>query len=227
MDKKDGMSKTVTVVIPIYNVEKYLNRCIESVIGQTYENLEIILVDDESPDNCPQICEDWKNRDNRIKVVHKKNAGLGYARNTGIDCATGEYICFVDSDDYVAADMVEKTYKCAEQYNADIVLYGYNVVDSNGKKVKECIPKPYKTFYKNEEIQKYVLPNMIATDPNAGDEFWMSMCGGLFSMRLINEANWRLASERDIISEDVYSLLQLYNSAVSYTHLTLPTTERV
>ena len=106
MDKKDGMSKTVTVVIPIYNVEKYLNRCIESVIGQTYENLEIILVDDESPDNCPQICEDWKNRDNRIKVVHKKNAGLGYARNTGIDCATGEYICFVDSDDFVAADMV-------------------------------------------------------------------------------------------------------------------------
>lgn len=105
MDKKDGMSKTVTVVIPIYNVEKYLNRCIESVVGQTYENLEIILVDDESPDNCPQICEDWKNRDNRIKVVHKKNAGLGYARNTGIDCATGEYICFVDSDDYVAADI--------------------------------------------------------------------------------------------------------------------------
>lgn len=91
MDKKDGMSKTVTVVIPIYNVEKYLNRCIESVAGQTYKNLEIILVDDESPDNCPRICEDWKNRDNRIKVIHKKNGGLGYARNTGIDCATGEY----------------------------------------------------------------------------------------------------------------------------------------
>ena len=69
MDKKDGMSKTVTVVIPIYNVEKYLNRCIESVAGQTYKNLEIILVDDESPDNCPRICEDWKNRDNRIKVM--------------------------------------------------------------------------------------------------------------------------------------------------------------
>lgn len=108
MDKKDGMSKTVTVVIPIYNVEKYLNRCIESVAGQTYKNLEIILVDDESPDNCPRICEDWKNRDNRIKVIHKKNGGLGYARNIGIDCATGEYICFVDSDDYIAADMVEK-----------------------------------------------------------------------------------------------------------------------
>lgn len=159
---------------------------------------------------------------NILYIVHKKNAGLGYARNTGIDCATGEYICFVDSDDYVAADMVEKTYKCAEQYNADIVLYGYNVVDSNGKKVKECIPKPYKTFYKNEEIQKYVLPNMIATDPNAGDEFWMSMCGGLFSMRLINEANWRLASERDIISEDVYSLLQLYNSVTSVAFLAEP-----
>lgn len=91
-----------------------------------------------------------------------------------------------------------------------------------GKKVKECIPKPYKTFYKNEEIQNYVLPNMIATDPNAGDEFWMSVCGGLFSMRLINGANWRLVSERDIISEDVYSLLQLYNSVKSVAFLAEP-----
>ena len=223
MDKKDGMSKTVTVVIPIYNVEKYLNRCIESVVGQTYENLEIILVDDESPDNCPQICEDWKNRDNRIKDECIKRMLAWDTQEILASIVQLESISvLLIATIMLLQDVVEKTYKCAEQYNADIVLYGYNVVDSNGKKVKECIPKPYKTFYKNEEIQKYVLPNMIATDPNAGDGFWMSMCGGLFSMRLINEANWRLASERDIISEDVYSLLRLYNSVTSVAFLSEP-----
>ena len=100
----------VSVVLPIYNVEKYLDRCIESVVGQTYKNLEIILVDDESPDGCPKKCEDWAKRDKRIKVIHKENAGLGYARNTGIENATGEYICFFDSDDYVEKDTIEKAY---------------------------------------------------------------------------------------------------------------------
>ena len=92
----------VSVVLPIYNVEKYLSRCLESVVNQSYRKLEIILVDDESPDKCPEICDKWAAKDNRIKVVHKKNAGLGHARNTGIENATGEYICFVDSDDYIA-----------------------------------------------------------------------------------------------------------------------------
>ena len=86
----------VSVVLPIYNVEKYMDRCINSIINQTYKNLEIILVDDGSPDNCPQKCDDWGIKDSRIKVVHKKNAGLGMARNTGIENATGDYICFID-----------------------------------------------------------------------------------------------------------------------------------
>lgn len=98
----------VSVVLPIYNVEKYLNRCVKSVVNQSYKSLEIILVDDGSPDNCPTLCEDWAKKDSRIKVVHKENAGLGYARNTGIENATGEYICFFDSDDYIALDAIEK-----------------------------------------------------------------------------------------------------------------------
>lgn len=85
----------VSIVLPIYNVEKYLDRCIESVINQTYRNLEILLVDDGSPDDCPQKCEEWAKKDGRIKVIHKANAGLGYARNTGIENASGEYICFL------------------------------------------------------------------------------------------------------------------------------------
>ena len=90
MDKKDDMSKTVTVVIPIYNVEKYLARCVDSIVNQTYKNLEIILVDDGSPDRCSQMCDDYAEKDSRIKVVHKKNGGLSDARNAGIAVATGE-----------------------------------------------------------------------------------------------------------------------------------------
>lgn len=90
----------ISVIIPIYNVEQYINQCVDSILNQTYKNLEIILVDDGSPDNCPQICDDYARKDNRVKVIHKKNGGLSSARNAGMDISTGEYLCFVDSDDY-------------------------------------------------------------------------------------------------------------------------------
>lgn len=105
----------VTIVLPIYNVEKYLNRCINSIVNQTYKNLEIILVDDGSPDKCPEMCDEWEKKDTRIKVIHKQNEGLGMARNTGIENATGDYICFFDSDDYLELTAIEKLYKLAEK----------------------------------------------------------------------------------------------------------------
>ena len=212
MKKLTTKEEIVTVIVPVYNVEKYLDRCVNSIVCQTYKNLEIILIDDGSPDRCPEMCDAWKLKDNRIKVIHKKNAGLGYARNTGIDNATGKYLCFVDSDDYIASDTIEKAYYCAVQYNADIVSYGYYVVGSDGKVVRKYLPKPNKPFFEGNEVKSFVLPNMIATDPNAGGEFWMSMCGGLFSNDLITRAKWRLVSERDVISEDVFSLLRLYKN---------------
>lgn len=205
----------ISVVLPIYNVEKYLNRCINSVINQSYHNLEIILVDDGSLDKCPQICDEWAKKDRRIKVIHKKNAGLGYARNTGIENACGEYICFIDSDDYVALDMIERTYSLAKKTNADIVSYGYCFVDSKGEKGKSFIPRPNKMFFEGEDILSYVLPNMLQNTPKTGCEFWMSMCGGLFSFDLIKRANWYMVSEREVISEDVFSLLRLYKNVKS------------
>lgn len=101
------MEKCVSVIVPIYKVEPYLKRAVDSIINQTYSKLEIILVDDGSPDNCGKICDDYAKRDNRIKVIHKENGGLSDARNAGLDIATGEYIAFVDSDDYIAEDFVE------------------------------------------------------------------------------------------------------------------------
>ena len=123
----------VSIVVPIYNVEKYLEQCIDSIINQTLKEIEIILVDDGSPDNCPQICDDYVKKDSRIKVVHKTNGGLSSARNAGIEIATGDYIGFVDSDDYIELDMYEKMYNIAIENNVDFVMSDYYSVSNEGK----------------------------------------------------------------------------------------------
>jgi len=123
----------ITVIIPVYNVEKYLNRCIESIINQTYKNLEIILVDDGSTDNSGKICDEYALKDNRIKVIHKQNGGVSSARNKGLEVATGEYIGFVDSDDYIEKDMYEYLYNGCVFFNAQIsscsTLFEGKVID--------------------------------------------------------------------------------------------------
>lgn len=97
-------SKTISIIVPVYKVEPYLDECVQSIVDQTYQNLEIILVDDGSPDCCPAICDAWAEKDHRIKVIHKENGGLSDARNAGIHAATGQYVAFVDSDDFVAPE---------------------------------------------------------------------------------------------------------------------------
>ena len=114
------MNPLISVIVPIYNVEKYLARCVDSIVNQTYKNLEIILVDDGSPDRCPQMCDDYAEKDSRIKVVHKKNGGLSDARNAGMVVATGEYISFIDSDDYVSDDFFECLLDVMNKENSDI-----------------------------------------------------------------------------------------------------------
>lgn len=114
------IDKLVSVIVPIYKVENYLRECIDSIIYQTYTNLEIILVDDGSPDNCPAICDEYAENDNRIKVVHKENGGLSSSRNAGLEIATGEYIAFVDSDDYIDKTFIEKLYNGITENDYDL-----------------------------------------------------------------------------------------------------------
>lgn len=211
----------VTVVIPIFNVEKHLDRCMESVVNQTYPNLEIIMVDDGSTDTCPQKCEEWAKRDDRIKVVHKENAGLGMARNTGIEHASGEYICFFDSDDYISLDLIEKTLSFAKSEHSEIVIFGFHKVDPAGHIQKSIIPNTKKHRYTGEEVQNVFLPDLIGPDLHTGErtDLWMSACACLYSMELIHRARWRFTSERDIISEDIYSLLCLYKDVNSVSIL--------
>lgn len=114
------MKPLISVIIPIYNVEKFLEECISSVVEQTYRHLEIILVDDGSPDGCPLMCDKWAERDSRIKVIHKANGGLSDARNAGLEVASGDYIAFVDSDDWIMPEMYEKMLLVMQLENADI-----------------------------------------------------------------------------------------------------------
>lgn len=118
----------ISVIVPVYNVEQYLNRCVESIVNQTYENLEIILVDDGSPDNCPAICDAWAAKDNRVKVIHKTNGGLSDARNAGMAVVTGELMGFVDSDDWIAPDMYQLLYENMQQNDSDISACGVQMV---------------------------------------------------------------------------------------------------
>lgn len=127
------MNSLISVIVPIYNVEKYLDRCVDSIINQTYKNLEIILVDDGSPDNCPQMCDDYAKKDSRIKVVHKENGGLSDARNAGMKVATGEYVSFIDSDDYISLDFYEILLQTMIDNDSDIVECGVVKFYENGK----------------------------------------------------------------------------------------------
>lgn len=121
----------VSVIVPIYNVEDYLPKCIDSIQKQSYDKLEIILVDDGSPDKCGDICEEYKLQDERIKVVHKPNGGLSDARNAGMEVATGEYYVFIDSDDYVHPQMIEKLLDACDKTGADMAVCGFKSVTEN------------------------------------------------------------------------------------------------
>ena len=200
----------ISVIVPIYNVEQYLDRCISSIAGQTYRNLEILLIDDASTDRSPEICDAWARKDDRILAIHKANAGAGMARNTGIEHAKGKYIFFFDSDDYTAPNAIETAYNAAVEHQADVVVYGAARVDEAGAVLWSKIPEP--RIYQGDEVQQEFLPAMMGEDPKTGHDarIPLSPWSCLFSADLIHRAQWRYVSEREIISEDVYSQIELF-----------------
>ena len=123
----------ISMIVPIYNVEAYLPRCVESLLNQTHQNIEIILVDDESPDNCGKMVDEYAAKDSRVKVIHQKNKWLGGARNSGLKIATGKYVCFVDSDDYVRTDMCELLFHRIEEEQTDMVIFDIYHVSKEGE----------------------------------------------------------------------------------------------
>ena len=150
----------ISVIVPIYNVEKYLEKCIESIINQTYRNLEIILVDDGSLDNSGAICDEYAKRDKRIRVIHKENGGLSDARNAGINVAKGEYIGFIDGDDYIDVSMYEKLIEALIANNTDMSICNFRYVDEKGEKVaKEEFPIQNSVVEGNDILKKDMFEN--------------------------------------------------------------------
>lgn len=151
----------VSVIVPIYKVEKYLDRCIQSIAEQSYTNLEIILVDDGSPDGCPAICDSWAEKDSRIKVIHKENGGLSDARNAGLEIATGKYIAFIDSDDSISTEFILKLYHAIEEHHADVAECAVSYVDENGNLLRARDSSSITEMEKTEALRRLVLEDGI------------------------------------------------------------------
>lgn len=202
----------VTVIVPIYNVEKYLNQCVRSIVDQTYRNLEILLIDDGSPDNCPRMCEEWAARDSRVRVIHKENQGLGMARNTGIEHATGEYVCYFDSDDYVDVRTIEIALTALKKNHADYALFGYCHLFPDGSTSSFQMEKQ-KTVFTGPEIRDELLPWLIqqARPHESKCPFAFSAWSGLLRRSLVEDHRIQFLSEKQIISEDTLYLLELYS----------------
>lgn len=202
----------VSVVIPVYNVEKYLNSCIDSVVKQIYKNLEIVLVDDGSTDNSPAMCDEWAEKDSRIKVIHKENAGAGYARNTGLDNVTGKYVLFIDSDDYIDVRTVEVCVNAVENDKSDLAMFGRVDVHPDGQTViKPILTDKY--VFRNDDVTNDLFPSLFTNSKGFG----MGVCGKMIDLDIIKSNCLRFRSEREFLSEDALFLTELFAhiSAVS------------
>lgn len=192
----------ISIIIPVYKVEKYLEKCIQSVINQTYENLQIILVDDGSPDNCGKICDEYAKKDHRIEVIHKSNGGLSDARNKGLEIAKGEYIGFVDSDDYIEADMYEVLYNLLKQYNADVSICNFYTVSQGKISIKNADNGI--NDYNRIEILKEIL-----LDRNIQSYAWNK----LYKKELFDEIKYPIGKKYEDIGTTFY-LLEKCNKIV-------------
>lgn len=193
----------ISIIVPCYGVEKYLYRCVDSLISQTLKDIEIILVDDESPDKVPYMCDEWASKDSRIKVIHKKNGGLGMACNSGIEAATGEYIAFCDSDDYVDAACYETMYKYIKLTKSDAVYAGIKRIDEFGCVTPLSQPEK-EAIYDNDSIINFMF-DMVASVPSAPTERIRQMSAKivLYSGDIIRKQRLKFHSERQFLSEDL------------------------
>lgn len=199
-------SEKISVIVPIYNAEEYLEKCLNSILGQTYTNLEIILVNDGSKDKSLEIMERFKNQDQRIIVINKENGGVSSARNKGIEAATGKYVIFIDADDYIEPNMFEVLAEDLFKNNVDMSMCGYRNVDINGNILYESKPMAEKYFdarvFKNNLFKEDYYRDLI--------------CNKLFKLEIIKDNNVRF--HEDIhVNENVLFLLDFSKYAFRYS----------
>lgn len=182
------MNDLISIIVPVYNVEKYLTICIESLIKQTYRKIEIILLDDGSKDSSLQICNDYAKEDPRIVVIHQENQGPSRTRNNGLDIASGKYVMFVDSDDYIEETMIEKMVAAIETNNADLVIGGYTRFTDNSDDPRTYSKEPSAVFESKKQLA------LLYTKPNT-NMFGISIWGKLYRNDIIQNNNIRFKPE--------------------------------
>ena len=193
----------ISIIVPVYKVEKYLNKCVESIVNQTYKNLEIILVDDGSPDRCPEMCDEWEKKDDRIKVIHKKNGGLSDARNAGLDVMTGNYVMFVDSDDFISEVMCEKLIKIMRQNDVDMSVCGALRVYED-EEFNRCENECTITLFKDEDVIAQLYDSKI--------EYIMTAWGKLYKKELFH----KLRYPKGKLHEDEFVIHELLHNIESF-----------
>ena len=189
----------ISIIVPIYNVDKYLDRCVKSILSQSYRNIEVILIDDGSTDSSLSICNSFT--DNRIRIIHKNNGGLGSARNAGLEVFRGKYVTFIDGDDAIQSDHINNIYNCLVENKADTCICGHTKVFANDQTTNRNYLSG--NVYRSNEILTQVLSRMMGSIPGKYDKIEMSVCMALFSADIINEKKIRFHSEREFISEDL------------------------
>ena len=198
------MKPWISIIVPVYNVEKYLDRCLNSLINQTFKNLEIILVDDGSTDLSGKMCDEYAKKYLNIKATHKINGGLASARNKGMEFVTGEYTAFVDSDDWIEKETYQILFERYKENHPDIITYGYQKINNDRIIIKESAHFP-EGIYLKKEIQNSILPDSIARE-KAFDQVrlpvQLSACMNIYKSSFLKENNLKFESERIVLSED-------------------------
>lgn len=196
------MYPKVSVIVPVFNVQKYIGECVDSILNQTYPNLEIVLIDDGSTDDSGRICDEYSCRFENVNVIHKSNAGLGYARNTGLENATGDFVTFIDGDDYVSSKHISNLMDMVIKDNSDICLGGFKrIQDGNVLEVKEN--SLFGRSLNSNEIKHELIPRMCGKlDYHTNDDVQMSVCMNVYNLQIIKSYDICFVSERDLISED-------------------------
>lgn len=200
-----------SVIVPVYKVEKYLPTCIESILNQTFSDLEIILVDDGSPDNCPAICDSYKAKDDRIKVIHKPNGGLASARRAGIKEASGDYVFNLDSDDLIENDTLEYAHRLINETGCEIVSFSYRWV-KNGNTVNITNDGLDERLYTAADIEKFIYPRLLMDENMNHVSYYLS--GKAIKRELLTPHQLNV-SEKISLGEDLCCVLPCYLQAKS------------
>ena len=200
-----------SVIVPIYKVEEYLKPCIESVLNQTFSDFELILIDDGSPDSCPEICDEYARNDNRIKVIHKENGGLASARIAGIKIASGDYVLNLDSDDLIENDTLETAYKIIKETNCQIISFAYKWVKNNQV---VCITKDpiNEGLYEGKALKEHIYPRILMDKAMEHIPFYLA--GKIIERRFLTPIQLKV-SEKISLGEDLCCVLPCYINANS------------